>query len=103
MTSAGTYDTMLIDPEPDRDHVLGIGAGIEVDAAQHEQQPVPDRVAPRPRLLRKQCGYHDLRKVGRSLEPFLRILVTRVQMGPQQTLPGLPCANFVLAQRSRTT
>ena len=45
---ADSDQTILFDPHADRHHILGIGALIEIDAAQDREKPVAGAQAPRP-------------------------------------------------------
>ena len=91
-----------LQPDPDRDHVLGIGAGIEIDAAQGDQERVVDRQLARPHVLDEQRVRDHRVEAAVRAQPALAFAPGPVQMHPEQPLLGPPAADLGPADLAAT-
>ena len=76
------------DPQAHRDHVLGVGARVEVHPAQDDQQTILHRDAARPGLVGQQGLHHHRRDTTLLLQPAACLRVIEVEVQPHQPRVG---------------
>ena len=83
---AHRHDPGRLQPDPDPDHVFGVGAGIEVDPAQHDQQRVLDAQLARAHLLGQQRTGDDRIEPAALLQPAPGLGAGAIQVHPKQAV-----------------
>jgi hypothetical protein len=90
-------DAAFFDPHTNRDHVLRVGAGIEVHTAEDHEETAVGGKAPRPRLLLGQ-GFRDHGVEPALLgDPALDLGALVVEVQPEKAPVRPPRANLVPA------
>ena len=91
---------LAIDPQVKR-HIVDIAAefrlavfGNPADPTQNDQQPVADRLDPRPGLLGQQGLAHHRINPALGADPVLSLGGIAFQMDPQNPVSRLPAANL---------
>ncbi len=83
-------DPIFREPHPERDHVFRLGAGIEVHAAQDDQQAAADLERPGTGLLGKQVFRYQ--GIESALVPQVasRAFSRAIEVEPQKAVPRRP-------------